>query len=150
MAKESNHHPLYVIGKIYELIGIFYQNCMETSEKIQKSHDNFDQVIEYIDSHYTENISAKSVSQIFGYDESYFCRRFKETTGTTTTRYIRFLRLELAHKLLLLNTNEIQNIAWQCGFTDCSYFSKCFKQQFGVSPTEFRAKMIQTSLAHQQ
>ena len=33
---------------------------------------------------------------------------------------------------------EIGNIAWECGFSDISYFSNCFKKQFGVTPTEFR------------
>lgn len=131
-------HPLCVIGKIYEILGLFYQYCTVTPRQIHKTDERFGKVLEYINLHYTENISAKNISEKFGYDETYFCRRFKEATGITTMKYIRLLRLELAQKLLSGTKDDIQNIAWQCGFSDICYFSNCFKQQFGVTPTDFR------------
>ncbi|MBO5070825.1 MAG: helix-turn-helix transcriptional regulator [Roseburia sp.] len=138
LAAGNSCHPLCAIGKIYEIIGLFYQHCTADSRQIHKPDERFGKVLEYINLHYAENISAKDISEKFGYDETYFCRRFKEATGITTMKYIRVLRLELAQKLLSGSKEEIQNIAWQCGFSDISYFSNCFKQQFGVTPTEFR------------
>ena len=78
------------------------------------------------------------VSEKFGYNETYFCRRFKEITGLTFTGYLLALRMERAQKLLMETQEEIGTIAWKCGYADVSYFSHCFKKQFGVSPMGFR------------
>lgn len=141
LAAGNKYHPVRAIGKIYEIIGLFYQHCTTDSRQIHKPDERFGKVLEYVNMHYAENISAKDISEKFGYDETYFCRRFKEATGITTMKYIRILRLELAQKLLADSREDIQNIAWQCGFSDISYFSNCFKQQLGVTPTEFRRQM---------
>ena len=65
-------------------------------------------------------------------------RRIKATAGTNTTNYIRLKRLGRA-KQLLSNTNmamgEIQAV---CGFDSPSYFSRAFKAEYGMSPSEFR------------
>ena len=138
LSSGSKTHPLCIIGKIYEIIGLLYQHCATDSHPVRKPDKRFAMVLEYINSHYTENISAKDISQKFGYDETYFCRRFKESTGITTMKYIRVLRLEMAQKLLLEGKEDIRHISWQCGFSDISYFSNCFKRHFGLSPTDFR------------
>lgn len=134
----ENMNPLFAIGAIYEIIGVLHQYCAGETKLIHRIDDSFKSVLEYINSHYTERISAKDISQMFGYNETYFCRRFKAVTGITVMKYIQILRMELAQKLLKSSSEEIGNIAWKCGFADVSYFSNCFKRQFGVTPTGFR------------
>lgn len=134
----ENRNPLSAIGSVYEIIGALHQYCAGETKLIHHIDDSFKSVLEYINSHYTERISAKDISQMFGYNETYFCRRFKAVTGITVMKYIQILRMELAQKLLRSSAEEIGNIAWKCGFVDVSYFSNCFKRQFGVTPTSFR------------
>lgn len=134
----DEHHPLCTIGKIYELIGLLYRYCASDAGRFYKTDSRFSMVLEYINHHYTENITTKSVSRKFGYVENYFCRRFKEATGITAMKYIKILRLELAQKLLRESEKDIRSISLQCGFTDISYFSNCFRQHLGLTPTEFR------------
>lgn len=136
----KEHNPLYAMGKIYELIGLFHQYCTIDPTLANKPDERFGAVLSYINSNYTESISARDISKIFGYEESYFCRRFKSATGISTTKYIRFLRMEKAQSLLRTSKESIQSIALKCGFSDICYFSNCFKRQFGVSPTEFRER----------
>jgi len=50
------------------------------------------------------------------------------------------VRLQRAKELLLENPNRIVDIALQTGFYSASYFSKCFKEQFGISPSDFIAQ----------
>jgi len=138
LPKESTHNSLYAIGKVYEIISLLYEHCIIYSGQFKKPDERFSKVLEYINSHYTEDISAKDISKKFGYDETYFCRRFKEATGITTMTYIRILRLELAQKLLRETKESISNISWKCGYADTHYFSNCFKRQFGMTPTQFR------------
>ena len=149
LSTDNECHPLSIIGKVYELMGLLYQHCVADFKQTHKPDERFGKVLDYINTHYTEDISAKDISEKFGYDETYFCRRFREATGITTMKYIRILRLELAQKLLGDGKNEIQNIAWQCGFSDISYFSNCFKHQLGVTHTEFRRQMTK-SISYQE
>lgn len=138
LASTEEYHPLCAIGKIYEIIGLFYQYCAVDATQARKPDERFGAVLAYVNGHYTEDISIKNLSERFGYDEAYFCRRFKEATGSSATKYIRYLRLEDAQYLLRTSTDSIRNIALKCGFSDICYFSNCFKRQFGVSPKEFQ------------
>ncbi len=65
-------------------------------------------------------------------------RKIKIIANTNTTNYIRRRRLEKA-KFMLLNTNmTMGEIQVMCGFDSPSYFSRAFKTEYGVSPTEYR------------
>lgn len=138
LVRDNSRNPLCAVGIVYEILGLLYQHCEADSKLIYKFDQKFSVVIEYINEHFTEKITAGKVSQKFGYDETYFCRRFREITGITAMKYIKILRLEYAQKLLQGRQAEIGDIAWKCGFSDISYFSNCFKKQYGMSPSEFR------------
>lgn len=140
--KDSNSNSLYAIGKTYEFISLLYEHCTISSRQTQKNDERFGMILEYVNNHFTENISAGNISKTFGYDETYFCRRFKIVTGITTMNYIRILRLELAQKLLEETSESIGSISFQCGFSDTHYFSNCFKKHFGISPSEYRISFI--------
>lgn len=137
IAPDANH-SLIAVGLIYMIMGHLYQYGIDRTNAFHKTDSKFYQVVDFINEHYTEDISAKSLSQLFGYNETYFCRRFKATTGINLMRYIRILRMELAQKLLCNTDEGITQIAIKCGFTDISYFSHCFKQHTGAAPTEFK------------
>lgn len=138
-SREENA-SLLAIGALYESIGILYQYRDKTARIIHKPDKGFGDILEYVNEHYGEKISTKDISDKFGYNETYFSRRFKEITGLTFSKYIQALRMERAQKLLRSTKDEIGVIAWKCGYTDISYFSNCFKKNFGYNPTEFRGK----------
>lgn len=140
LTEEEEKNPLLAVGAVYEIIGYLYQYCGSGTRLIHRPDESFGAILEYINIHYGEKISARDISQKFGYNETYFCRRFRQTTGITLMRYIQALRMERAQKLLKSSKEEIGNIAWQCGFSDISYFSNCFKKHFGFSPSEFRGR----------
>ncbi len=138
LTAKDEENPLFVVGLVYDIVGNLYQFCRESIKPIQKISENFRNVLEFVNNHFTEDISTQSLSQRFGYNETYFCRRFKEVTGITLMKYIQILRIELAQKLLKNTEKGIAEIALECGFTDISYFSNCFKRQVGLAPKEFR------------
>jgi AraC-like DNA-binding protein/mannose-6-phosphate isomerase-like protein (cupin superfamily) len=140
LAPEPDINSLCSMGKMYEIMGLLYQYCRTDSKTLRKPDNKFSAVLEYIGKHFTEDISTKDISEKFKYDETYFCRRFKELTGITVTRHLRQLRMEKAQSLLVNTTEEIKTIAWKCGYSDVSYFSKHFKRQFKMSPAEYRKK----------
>ena len=65
-------------------------------------------------------------------------RKLKAMTNLATATYIREFRLKKARKMLLDKTYNISEIAYDCGFSDPSHFSKLFSQRFGKSPSMFR------------
>lgn len=64
-------------------------------------------------------------------------RRVKSETGNNISEYIRNLKLEKATTLIKSGENSIEDIASMCGFNSTSYFCKCFKDKYGVTPKEF-------------
>ena len=136
--EDRENHPLLVIGIIYELLSILYRFRNEDIRGLLKQNQAFSEILKYVNDRFAGKLSPKEVSARFGYNETYFCRRFKEITGLTFTGYLLALRMECAQKLLTETQEEIGTIAWKCGYADVSYFSHCFKKQYGVSPMGFR------------
>ncbi|MBC7888988.1 MAG: helix-turn-helix domain-containing protein [Ferruginibacter sp.] len=64
-------------------------------------------------------------------------RKINSITGVTVTEFIKEIRMKRAAQLILQKPGNISEIAYQVGFNDPKYFSKCFKQQFGVSPGSY-------------
>ncbi len=67
-------------------------------------------------------------------------RKIKALTGLSTTEFIKTVRLKKAEQLLKQNVDSITQISYQIGFSDHSYFSKCFKKEYGISPSEYTKK----------
>jgi AraC-like DNA-binding protein len=66
-------------------------------------------------------------------------RKITAITGLSTTDFIRTIRLKRAAQLIKGRVASISEISFMVGFADVSYFSKCFKKEFGVTPTEFQS-----------
>lgn len=64
-------------------------------------------------------------------------RKLKALTGQSTTEFIRSQRLKLAVQLLKENKISISEVGYTVGFNDPSYFTKCFKQEYGTSPSDY-------------
>jgi AraC-like DNA-binding protein len=64
-------------------------------------------------------------------------RKLKALTGMAPGEFIKDIRLKRAAELILAKTDNISQISYSLGFNDQSYFTKCFKKQFGVAPSEY-------------
>ena len=65
-------------------------------------------------------------------------KNVKKETGKTLSEYIRSKRIEFASQLLLDTNLQVQTIAFHCGIMDVQYFSKIFKKETGLTPSEYR------------
>lgn len=63
-------------------------------------------------------------------------RKLKALTNLTPTDFIRCIRLQRARDLLEKRAGTVSEVAYQVGFSNHSYFAKCFKEQFGCLPSE--------------
>ncbi|MBR0027251.1 MAG: helix-turn-helix transcriptional regulator [Clostridia bacterium] len=82
----------------------------------------------------TNNLLAKE----FGFVPSYISRIFKRQKGASPNEYLTHYRMELAKKLILENPDmRVKDVADKVGFKEAYYFSKTFKRETGMWPTEF-------------
>ncbi|WP_256011241.1 hybrid sensor histidine kinase/response regulator transcription factor [Desertivirga xinjiangensis] len=94
--------------------------------------------------HIEENISEPSLgveelSRVVGMSKTTLYRKIKALTNQNTNEFIRSVRLNRAAQLLSQNKFNISEIAYQVGFTNQNYFRKCFKEQFGSTPSDYIA-----------
>ena len=99
-------------------------------------------MVEALDSYIRENagddISNTEIGAIFGYHPFYISKVLKDRKGTTLRQYIIAYRLKLAKKLLDESGKSVNEISEECGFNDPSYFTKTFKNAFGMTPKDYR------------
>jgi len=95
------------------------------------------QVNEKLETRYSDaSICIADLASSLAMSERQIFRKLKSTVDMTPTEYLRRFRLEKA-KEQLLQGNSSSNTAFDVGFSSQSYFAKCFKAQYGVSPREF-------------
>ncbi len=81
--------------------------------------------------------NAERFSVAIGMSRMQLHRKLKALTGFSTSEFIKEQRLKLASKLLKKSNINISDIGYLVGFNQHAYFSTCFKESFGVSPTEY-------------
>ncbi|HLP03872.1 MAG TPA: AraC family transcriptional regulator [Paludibacter sp.] len=87
----------------------------------------------------TGNLARRFASEM-NVSVSTLWRRFKRNTGHSPVKFIRKIRLDKARNLLASNCDSIADIAIATGFSDTKYFCRCFKEEYGQTPSEFRCR----------
>ena len=114
-------------------------SCRNISTKREESsNDAIEAAKKYIESNYTDNITLEDVSREVNISSYYLSRIFKEGTGENFIDYLTGLRMDKAKELLATTQYSMKEICAKVGYSDPNYFSKTFKKNVGVTPTEYR------------
>jgi two-component system response regulator YesN len=86
-------------------------------------------------------LDLDAIALVFKMGESQLRRRVQEATGKNVVAYVTQLRMEKAMRLLREGSENqlIGDVAEKCGYTDVAYFSRAFRQHYGMTPTQARA-----------
>ena len=95
-------------------------------------------VMRYIRNHLHEPLDRETLAAVAGFSIPHVHRVFTAQVGESAISYIRRLRLERAGRKLRMGAVDITEVALAAGYDTHAAFSKAFKQQFGLSPREFR------------
>lgn len=104
----------------------------------QKRDPRITAVVDYIISHPQENLTREQLCEMTAVSESTLRRLFKETTGKTIYDFAKENKMTNAARRLLITSDLISSIAYDLGYESPSYFGKCFREIFGVSPQQYR------------
>lgn len=114
---------------------------LQRSEKLLSGIDIMKGPVDYVRQNYRQDISVESLAEVAHLSVSALERRFKKYLSKTPKQFITEVRLENARRLLVDSSLTIADIAYRCGFSDHSYFSKQFKYLFDELPSELRATL---------
>ena len=84
-----------------------------------------------------ENLDMARLSEIMKTGRKQLYRKTKQLAGVTTVEFIRMLRLSKAADLCRNSSLTISEIMYSVGFSNHSYFTKCFKEEYHVTPKEY-------------
>lgn len=96
--------------------------------------------VEYMRKNMGSKISIDDLAKTAAFSRSHYLKRFKEVFGTSPIEYLQKLRINHAMELLQSTDYSVTTIAQQCGFFDCSHLTSTFKEELGMTPSEFRKK----------
>ena len=81
-------------------------------------------------------LSVEDLAEAMGYRRTVFFKKVKALTGQSPVELLRTARLQKGRELLQTTDKNVSEVAYEVGFTAPSYFTKCFKDEFGISPSD--------------
>lgn len=113
----------------------------QDTEKIWRDELRIKKALSFIEGSFDTALTIEDIAASANLGVSSCLRLFRSALGTTPVRYLVKLRLQKAAEELLRGENRsIAEIAYSCGFSDASYFNRCFRKAYGKTPSAFRAE----------
>lgn len=125
----------YVLQALLEYISVII------SAKEHKENPIIKKVCEYIYNNTEKDISLEQMADYANVSSFYLSKLFKEERGVTFVNYLNDTRLEKSRDLLKTTQLSIKEITAAVGYNDQNYFSRIFRNKYGVTPTEFRSEL---------
>ena len=126
-------------ARLFIMLTELYDFSINASEKKKLRNIIFKDVQNYLYKNYS-NIHIDDLTKEFHYNKDYFNRLIKENTGKTYSEYVQEIRLAEAVNNLRQTSIPIEDIAHMVGYNNIGYFYKIFKENYGMTPANFRDK----------
>ena len=112
---------------------------MEADIQSTQGHcESVNDVKKYIREHIDEPLNREVLADVAGFSVPHFHRVFTAHVGENIVGYVRRVRMERAARKLRMGAVDITEVAHAAGYATHAAFSRAFRQQFGLSPSEFR------------
>jgi two-component system response regulator YesN len=109
--------------------------------KVQSNIDYSNHIVkatkEFLEKHYTEDISLENVAEQVNISPQYFSKLIKKTTGFNFIDWLSMLRVKKAKELLTNSNLTVKEVCFMVGYKDPNYFSRIFKKRIGITPSEY-------------
>lgn len=130
-----------VIGNSIQLLTHLCRAILDRSSKALRAEkpELLDEVLAYVETHLAEKLTLSEVAKHFWVSQSTITQTFRNKMGVSFYRCVTQRRL-IAAKLLIAEGCSMEDVGRRVGFTDYSTFYRAFKQEFGISPRQYRKK----------
>ncbi len=118
---------LYMVGKLEHYVRMA-QNYNTVAER----------TIRFIAEHLGDELDRKTLAENVFLSPDYLSRIFRQETGVSLSEYIIRCRMREAKRLLIETDKPVGDIAYQTGYANVAYFTKVFRERYGMSPGKFR------------
>ena len=117
-------------------------NKLLTQNSNPAQSNSVDRIKNYIDEHFSEqNFSLEKMGKELSYNKKYISSLFKKSMGIGIIDYLNTIRIQNACTMMDQGFVSVSDIAYRCGYSCSQYFSKKFKAQMGITPTEYIEKL---------
>ena len=129
----------YLQGKLYELFSVLAADVV-IEELMEENKENryIQEAVTYIRNHYAAGLTVEELAGYLGVNRSYLYTLFKNKLQLSPKEFLTKFRISRAREQLILTEESVENIAVACGYHSTLVFTKNFKQETGMTPTEFR------------
>ena len=132
-------NELLLLGELYTFLGWVAQSAQGSARRSRETAAEYVELaMEYIRSHFQEDLTVAKLAQYVGLNRSYLTTVFQNTINMSPQQYLMRFRMEWAAGMLCEDKLTVGEIARSCGYPDPLTFSKAFKRTLGVTPTQYR------------
>lgn len=140
---QRNTYRLRSTALVLNMLASLLENFSEpvtksVSEAKLGNMSRLEQVCDYVEHHYMEEIALQEAADELGLNKEYFCRFFKQSTGTSFMKYVNQVRISHIYQDLLHTGEGIQEIMERHGFNNQKLFYRMFKERYHCTPRELR------------
>lgn len=108
---------------------------------VNEDEEMMDNLMKFIEQRLDdENLHIEDMAEAVNMGRSVFYNKIKELVGVSPSDFLRQVRMQRATQLVSKSKMSFSQIAYSVGFTDPKYFTKCFKKETGMTPSEYREK----------
>lgn len=142
---QEDGYPLLFTARLYDLLYCLYRNHSRqtASDREKAAHRDFSRIsriMEWVRSHYREQLSLDEAAGYLGLSREYFCRIFKKYTGQTFLEYLNDVRVMELYKELTDSDETVTNLMEKHGITNYKVFLRTFKKLYGETPQKMRKR----------
>lgn len=140
LSKEANFasDPLQLKSCLYAICSEYLKKIPLKKRETKDSPSLVAKISDYMNEHYMEEISLKSLSKELGYSYSYLSHGFHQLFNLSFNTYLNLYRIDRAEILLLSTDLPVTEVAENSGFSSIRNFNYVFRNHYGISPREYR------------
>ena len=140
ISRHKDESPFHLIGHLYLFLDYLLRSAadeqLEHGSKLREFYIH--EALNYIEHNFQNEITIEDIAGVCGLNRTYFGKIFKEALGKTPQEFLLNYRMLKAAELLKLTSLSIGDVGLAVGYANQMHFSRAFKNNYGISPREWR------------
>ena len=140
ISRHKDESPFHLIGHLYLFLDYLLRSAadeqLEHGSKLREFYIH--EALTYLEHNYQNEITIEDIAGVCGLNRTYFGKIFKEALGKTPQEFLLNYRMLKAAELLKLTSLSIGDVGLAVGYANQMHFSRAFKNNYGISPREWR------------